>query len=76
MPRRRDGPLKGLIHPGPNDATVVRYLPRNALAPLVEHYWIARWHVPEGVSTISELSYPAPCASGSHVRASVSSVDR
>ncbi|HTE85161.1 MAG TPA: helix-turn-helix domain-containing protein [Dehalococcoidia bacterium] len=57
--RERIDELKGLVHPGPAEATVARYLPSKWLASFVEHFWVARWHVTAGASTVSELTYPS-----------------
>jgi AraC-like DNA-binding protein len=59
MPEKRVDHLKGLVHPGPTEATVLRYLPSERFVAFVEHYWIARWHITDGSTTLVELTYPS-----------------
>lgn len=59
MLEKRLDALKGLVHPASDDAVLIRYLPSDRWAPFVEHYWVVRWHVADGISTVSELTYPS-----------------
>jgi AraC-like DNA-binding protein len=46
--RRRTDPLRGILGMRPDEVEgVVRYWPSPDLESFVEHYWIARWDLPE-----------------------------
>jgi AraC-like DNA-binding protein len=61
--RPRAAVTKGVLYPAGSrgSVTIERYAASPDLAPLVRHYWIPRWSLPEGTSYEEQLLQYATC---------------
>ncbi len=57
----RQSPARGILHPAnmAGQALHRRYLPCNALAEWIEHFWIVEWNFGSGSKLVSTLPHPS-----------------